>query len=243
MITMADVCRVIPRRVRQLLRRWQGVGVETVESLFLERLIARLFFARLIRKTSNFADVKWLGKPVWQNVLDLWVIQETIVEIGPALLIESGTNRGGSAYFYASLFDLMGAGDVLTFDVRRMHDLSHPRIEFAIGSSLEPQMMQKAKRRAELVKGPVMVILDSDHSEEHVFQEMEAYAPLVSPASFMLVQDGVIDTLGMLRGDRPGPLPAIRRFLNRHPEFEVDEGRGNRFLITHHPLGWLRRTR
>jgi cephalosporin hydroxylase len=86
-----------------------------------------------------------------------------------------------------------------------------------------------------------MVILDSDHREPHVFREMELYGPLVTAGSFMLAQDGVIDLLPFGRGDRPGPLPAIRRFLSGHAEFEVDRDRCERFLITHRPMGWLRR--
>ena len=85
------------------------------------------------------------------------------------------------------------------------------------------------------------VILDSDHSQAHVAQELEAYAPLVTPGSYLLVQDGVIDTLPVFAHGRPGPLPAIHAFLRAHPEFEVDRAKSERFLITHHPSGWLRR--
>ena len=71
--------------------------------------------------------------------------------------------------------------------------------------------------------------------------EMEAYSRFVTVDSYMLVQDGVIDIMPTLRSDRPGPLPAIRQFLRGHPEFEIDRSRSSRFLVTHHPLGWLRR--
>jgi len=86
-----------------------------------------------------------------------------------------------------------------------------------------------------------MVILDSDHSQAHVAAELEVYAPLVTLGSFCLVQDGVIDVLPMMLGARPGPLPSIDNFAVRHPEFEIDHERGERFLISHHPRGWLRR--
>ena len=56
-----------------------------------------------------------------------------------------------------------------------------------------------------------------------------------------LVQDGVVDTLGLYRADRPGPLPAIHQFLAGHPEFQIDRERVERLLVTHHPDGWLRR--
>jgi cephalosporin hydroxylase len=207
----------------------------------LRRPVSRLFFMDLISKTNNFGDVTWMGHPVWQNVLDLWTIQETLVEIKPDLLIECGTNRGGSAIFYGQLFDLLGKGRVITIDIEKMHDRSHPRVTFLIGSSTDPEIVSQVRAAAENVPGPVLVILDSDHSAAHVARELDAYAPLVTPGSFLLVQDGVIDVLPILRSERPGPLPAIQAFLKSHPEFEVDCGRNERFLITHHPMGWLRR--
>ena len=86
-----------------------------------------------------------------------------------------------------------------------------------------------------------MVILDSDHSRPHVAAELELYAPLVTPGSFLLVQDGSTDVISVFRSGRPGPLPAIHDFVARHPEFEIDRARSARFPITHHPDGWLRR--
>src|SRR5918998_5541202 len=77
------------------------------------RAVAQLYHHELIAKTDNFATVKWLGNPIWQNVLDLWTIQETISENRPALLVEIGTNRGGSALFYAQLMELMDHGRVV----------------------------------------------------------------------------------------------------------------------------------
>jgi len=207
----------------------------------LGRPIARLFFMDLIGTTENFGDVTWLGHPIWQNVLDLWTIQEALAAVKPAVLIETGTNRGGSAFFYANLFDLLGAGRVITVDVERMHALTHPRVTWLLGSAVEPGIVAQMQAAAKDAGGPVFVILDSDHSARHVAQELEAYAPLVTPGSYLLVQDGVIDTLPIFRQGRPGPLPAILDFLRRHPEFEVDRARGERFLITHHPMGWLRR--
>jgi cephalosporin hydroxylase len=85
-----------------------------------------------------------------------------------------------------------------------------------------------------------MVLLDSDHNEAHVGREMEIYQRFVTPGSFLLVQDGVIDTLPFFAAGRPGPLPAIEAFLKAHQEFEVDTERCSRFLITHSPKGWLR---
>lgn len=218
--------------LRVMFRVWARTGRRPVGRLFLNDLIAR---------TGNFGGTTWLGTPVWQNILDLWTIQETIAEIRPALLIETGTNRGGSALFYASLMELMGTGRVLTIDIERLHQLDHPRIEFLHGSSTDPAIVEQAKAAAAAADGPVMVILDGDHSRDHVARELELYGPLVTSGSLLLSQDGVIDQLTMFADTRPGPLPANREFLARHPEFEHDRERNERFLISHHPVGWLRR--
>jgi cephalosporin hydroxylase len=205
------------------------------------RPVTRLFHQDLVAKTGNFAHTTWVGQPIWQNVLDLWTIQETISEIRPALLIETGTNRGGSALFYAHLMDLLGTGKIVTIDILKLHELEHPRVEFLIGSSTDEAIVERVRAAAAEADGPVMVILDGNHDRDHVAKELELYAPLVTPGSLLLSQDGVIDELAMFADSRPGPLPANRDFLARHPEFEHDEERNERFLLTHHPLGWLRR--
>jgi cephalosporin hydroxylase len=208
---------------------------------FLAPHVEAWFFRDLVRKTENFSHVTWLGQPIWQNVLDLWVMQETIAEVKPTLLIETGTNRGGSALFFAHLFDLMGQGSVVTIDIARMAEVSHPRITCLIGDSTSLAILETVRARVNETNGPVMVTLDSDHAQQHVRKELDCYAPLVTPGSYCLVQDGVIDTLPMFSGGRPGPLPAIEDFLRTTSDFELDEERSRRFLITHHPRGWLRR--
>jgi cephalosporin hydroxylase len=205
------------------------------------RPAGRLFLNDLIAHTGNFDVTKWLGVPVWQNTLDLWTIQETIAEIRPALLIETGTNRGGSALFYAHLMDLLGEGRLVTIDVECLHELDHPRISFVQGSSTDPKIVDRVRAEVEASEGPVMVILDADHARAHVAEELELYSPFVTPGSFLLSQDGVIDQLWIFSDSRPGPLGANREFLARHPEFEHDRVRNERFIVSHHPYGWFRR--
>ena len=220
------------RATRAQLKLWAKTG---------RPLTTRAFHRDLIVKTGNFGHTTWVGLPIWQNVLDLWTIQETIAEIKPALLIETGTNRGGSALFYAHLMDLLGEGEIVTVDIVKLHELEHPRVEFLIGSSTDPQIVERVKAKVDGVKGPVMVILDGNHDRDHVAQELELYGPMVTPGSLLLSQDGIIDQVGLFRDTRPGPLPANEAFLRGHPEFEHDRERNERFLLTHHPVGWLRR--
>jgi cephalosporin hydroxylase len=220
----------------------KSVGLTRLGERFLFPMVNDLFSIELMQKTRNFESTKWLNQPIWQNVLDLWTIQETISEIRPHLLIETGTNQGGSALFYANLFDLLGEGRVITVDIKRMHDISHPRVEFIIGESLAERTLTRVTEAVNSVNGPIMVILDSDHHYHNVSGELKAYAPFVTRGSFVLVQDGIQDRLPVLRQNHPpGPLPAIRDFLASNDNFEVDRERCERFLISHHPEGWLKK--
>ncbi len=219
--------------------------LKTTAKLFYHKWFAPainyFFFRDLISRTKNFASVKWLGNTILQNIFDLWVTQEIIFEVKPELLIECGTNKGGSSLFYANVFDLMGQGSVITIDIEKMHNLSHPRVTYLMGSSTSPDIVDAVRHKAAACQGPVMVILDSDHSQQHVMRELECYAPMVTTGSYCLVQDGVIDTLGIFRAGRPGPLPTIDDFIRTANHFEIDEELSKRFIITHHPKGWLKR--
>jgi cephalosporin hydroxylase len=218
--------------------------IKSVYGKYLAQAVHLLFLRDLVSKTNDFDSVTWLGYPVWQSVTDLWVIQETIASVHPDLLIECGTNRGGSSMFYAHLFDLMGGGGkIVTIDIEKLHELSHPRITYLIGSSTSEEILSVVRERVAGCSGPIMVILDSDHSRDHVRRELDLYTPFVTVGSYCLVQDGVIDVLSSLRHVRPGPLPAIEDFLKSTNEFEVDEERCSRFIVTHHPKGWLRRSK
>lgn len=199
------------------------------------------FQAALIEHTDNFGSSTWLGKPIWQPTLDVWTLQETLFEIKPDLLIECGTYKGGSSYFFGDMFELMGNGRVITVDIVKLHNLSHPRVTYLIGDCASPEIVAQIRAERDKVTGPVMVLLDSDHSAAHVRKELDAYHSFVTPGSFLHVQDGVIDVQPMFAAARPGPLVAIESFVTEHSEFEVDLARSNRFLITHHPKGWLRR--
>lgn len=219
--------------IRQRVRSWWEV-----------RVVRRLGLRALVGRTANFSDVYWLGKPAWQNITDIWALQEVIVDRDVDLVLECGTNRGGLTYFFATLFDLRNKGNVITVDVVDLADFTHPRIEFVHGSSTDESIVDRVRRRiAELAPRHLLVLLDSDHAEHHVLGELRAYADLVGVGDYVVVQDGVIDELRIFRDSRPGPLGAIRRFLASDDRFEVDRERSTRFLFNHSPSGWLRRVR
>ena len=102
-------------------------------------------------------------------------------------------------------------------------------------------IIEKINSLVKEIDGPILVILDSDHTRQHVLKELNACAGLVTLGSDIIVQDGIIDTLPVFKGDRPGPLVAVKGFLQSNKDIEIDNARSERFLIPHHPCGWLKR--
>ena len=183
----------------------------------------------------------WLGAQALKNPLDLWVYQEILHETRPDVILETGTYRGGSALYLASICDLLGAGDVVSIDIEPVRDdyPRHPRITYLSGrSSTDPGVLAEVRARVEGRR--TLVVLDSDHSQAHVEAELEAYAPLVPVGCYVIVEDS---NIGQIRKDlMPGPLQAIEAFLAGNGDFEVDRER-EKFLITFNPSGYLRRVR
>jgi cephalosporin hydroxylase len=172
------------------------------------------------------------------------LLQEAIVEGSVDLVVECGTNRGGSAYFMGTIFDLLGRGSVITIDIENQREVDHPRVEYIIGNTTDPDVFTQVCRLAsERQPKHILVFLDSDHSQAHVEQELALYSDLVGIGDYICAQDGCIDELRMLRAGRPGPLRAIEDFVRSDGRFEVDEERSGRYLVSHSPKGWLRRVR
>lgn len=211
---------------------------------FQQQVVRPLAAGAIIGRTNNYATVRWLGRPMWQNVTDAFLLQETIVDVDVDLVVECGTHQGGSAFYMATIFDLLGRGEVITIDVDDLVDFDQDRVTFLRGSSTDPAIVDDVHRRVSASASKrVMVVLDSDHRAPHVLAEMHAYADLVTIGSYLYVQDGNIDEFRILRGGRPGPLRAIEQFLAEDDRFEVDAERCERYLIGHSPSGWLRRVR
>jgi len=219
------------------------------------------------RYAYNF---RWLGRPIIQVPQDMIALQELIWQLRPDLIVETGIAHGGSLVLSASMLALLDYCDsvearstldphatrrrVLGVDIDiRAHNRdaieAHPmahRIDMIQGSSIDPTVIARVH---EVAAGheKVMVVLDSNHTHAHVLAELDAYASLVSPGSYCVVFDTVIEDLpaGMYP-DRPwdvgdNPKTAVREFLSRNSDFEVDEDIEAKLLITVAPGGYLRR--
>lgn len=201
----------------------------------------------------------WMGRPIIQLPEDMLRIQEVIFALQPDLIIETGVAHGGSLVFYASLCKAMEKGRIIGIDIEiRPHNRSaieahalSDRITLIEGSSTAPEVVEQVHS---LVRPgeTVLVILDSNHSYQHVMGELTAYAPLVTPGSYIVATDGIMfDLADVPRGDADwrhnNPSRAALDFAASHEEFTIEqpawpfnesELHSN---ITHWPHAWLKR--
>ncbi len=202
-------------------------------------------------------NFSWLGRPIIQYPQDMIAMQEIIWNVKPDLIIETGIAHGGSLIFYASMLELLGNnGHVLGIDIDiRMHNRmeieKHPmfkRITMFEGSAIAPEMAERVREFAKPYQN-ILLVLDSNHTHDHVLAELELYSPLVSKGSYCVVFDTVIEDMpaGSFP-DRPwdkgnNPKTAVWEFLKTHDEFEIDREIENKILITVAPDGYLKKVR
>jgi cephalosporin hydroxylase len=203
----------------------------------------------------------WMGRPIIQLPEDMVRAQEVIYRVKPDVIVETGVAHGGSLIYYASLFKMMNnGGRVIGVDIEirphnraaiEAHELS-PGITLVEGSSTDAGIVERVRG---LIKPgqKVLVFLDSNHTKQHVADELVAYAPLVTPGSYIVATDGLMQFLDDVPRGKPewkhdNPTAAARDFADAHPEFVIDEppafvfNEGEvREHVTHWPGAWLRR--
>jgi len=206
------------------------------------------------RYSYNFT---WMGRPIIQYPEDIIAMQEIIWAVQPDLIVETGIAHGGSLLYYSSLMELLGDnGLVVGIDVDiRSHNRAaieaHPmfkRIRMIEGSSIDEVV---AAQVAELAvdRRCVMVVLDSNHTHDHVLKELQLYSPLVTAGSYLTVFDTIVDDMPKSSfPDRPwgpgdNPATAVREFLRDDKNFEIDREIEAKLLLTAAPGGYLRRVR
>lgn len=199
----------------------------------------------------------WLGIPIIQLPEDIVRIQEVIYKIKPDVIFETGIAHGGSLILYASLCKAIGKGRVIGVDIeirphnRKMienHEL-YPYITLIEGSSTDGSVIERVKSGIKPGE-TVLVILDSNHTKDHVTKELEAYCDMVTKGSYIIATDGFMkDLLDVPRGKMEwkydNPYEAAKEFAEKHPEFEIsqpawpfNESQLNK-NITHWPGAWL----
>ena len=198
----------------------------------------------------------WLGVPIIQLPADVMATQEVVWDCKPDVVIETGVARGGSLIFMASLLTLIGKGKIVGVDIdirahnRRSieeHALTN-LVTLIEGPSTDPETI--ARVRETIPDGAsVMVILDSDHSYDHVLDELRVYGPLVTPGQFLVVADTLLGRLTpeqtpKARADvwEPGnePLSALREYMRETDRFSIDEAINGKLILSSSPGGYLR---
>ena len=195
-------------------------------------------------------STKWMGVNIVKCPLDLHSYQEIMFETRPDVIIKTGTLHGGSALWFAHMMELMSLSPgVISIDIhgdtippRPKHD----KIVYLTGSSISKEILESVESYLSsatdiLRRAPrVMVVLDSDHRANHVYQELSLYSGLVTPGCYLIVEDSNIGGHPVLGGWGAGPMEAMDSWLPGHPEFERDAYR-ERFLLTMNPMGYLKK--
>lgn len=204
----------------------------------------------LAQYSYNFS---WMGRPIIQYPQDMVAMQELIWDIKPALIIETGVAHGGSLIFYASLLELIGDGEVIGIDIDiRAHNRKaiedHPmskRIKLIQGSSIDEDIVAQVQALA-AGKGPVMVLLDSNHTHDHVLAELEMYSSMVTKDSYLVVFDTIVEHMADdCYPDRPwgpgnNPKSAVYEFFKKTDRFVIDDDVDAKLLVSVAPSGYLR---
>lgn len=201
----------------------------------------------------------WFGRPLIQLPEDIVRLQEVLYRVKPDVVIETGVAHGGSLVYYATLCKAMGRGRVVGIDIEirphnraaiEAHELS-PLVTLVEGSSTDPAIV----RHVHSLVHPgetVLVILDSNHTKAHVAAELEAYGPLVTPGSYIVATDGVMQDVHDVPRGRPewtrdNPSAAAAEFAARRGEFALEQPAWPfnesplHANVTHWPGAWLRR--
>jgi cephalosporin hydroxylase len=217
--------------------------IEEFHKLFYGQGMLRLNIAgeEVVLQNKNTAYYK--GIETQKNPLDLWVFQEIVWETKPDLIVEFGTAAGGTTYFLADLLE--GTDRILSVDIvdRRATLQKNGRITYLGGDTLD-ENIQMVIRDVAGYYHRRMLILDDDHSKEHVLEELKRYSWLVTPGQYLIVEDTNISGHPVGEKNGNGPMEAVEEFLatEQGKKFEVDRSR-EKFLCTFNPGGYLRRVR
>lgn len=187
----------------------------------------------------------WLGVPTLKSVCDMWNYQEILAWMRPSLIVEFGTAFGGSALFFATVMEKV-RGDYLVFTVDidrgRVNErvLTHERIEIFTASSTDESVRRRISELRATHPGHIFSILDSDHSEAHVFAELELLQTVLVAGDYVVIEDTHFNGHPVLPNHGPGPYEAVQRFLSTHPgQFRHDRARETKFGFSFATNGFL----
>ncbi|SAI34468.1 Rhamnosyl O-methyltransferase precursor [Bordetella ansorpii] len=209
---------------------------------------------------DHLFNIRWLGERFFHLPGDMLALQELVWRIRPSVIVQTGIAAGGGVVFSASMLELAtDTGRVVAIEPRlrdevrqtlQSHRLAH-RMHLVEGESCSPDVLAQVRQQIERNggQGPVMAILDLTHTHAHVLDELRCYGELVTPGSYVVVMDTIMEYLpaGMFQGKPYGrgnnPATAAAAFLEGDTRFEVDHDIEDRVIMTLSPGGFLKRVR
>lgn len=212
-------------------------------------------FTEISVKLKYSYNFSWLGRPIIQYPQDIVMLQELVWKIQPDLIIETGIAHGGSLILHASMLEMLGnGGQVVGIDIdirkhNRIEIEKHPmfkKITMLEGSSVSNEIIEKVSKIAQ-GKKKIMVLLDSNHTHDHVLKELKLYSEFVTKDSYLIVYDTIVEDMpDKLWNDRPwgkgnNPKTAVWEFLKTNSDFEIDKSIDNKLLISVAPEGYLKK--
>jgi len=190
----------------------------------------------------TWLNTRWKGVYLAKCPMDLWQYQEIVFDTQPDVIIETGTWHGGSALFLRDMLRLSGKskGLVITIDSAPMGMFKDEDGVIQLIGDSASLIIEDAVKKYIVSSDKVMVILDSDHSEKHVLNELNMWGKYVSAGHYLIVEDTNVFGNPVYKEHGPGPMEAMIKWLKNHSEFQTDEHR-ERFLMTFNPKGYLKR--
>lgn len=196
-----------------------------------------LQYRDLYEQQKLWQQMTYRGWEVWKTPEDMWLYQEVIHELGPSVIVEFGSGRGGSGLFFADMLEVCvgGLSIVLSMDIdERDERPEHDRLHFFTGHSRDESTVNWVHKTVAAYGGPVLIIEDSLHSAEQIRGELSLYHDLVTPGSYFVIEDGGWP-------DQPREIQIeIDEFLESHTDFHRDASKW-KYNLTMAPDGWLRR--
>lgn len=241
--------RTLPSGVVNVIPLYSAEGFKTVSDVWLKQEWNQL----------HWQSFSWFGLQIWQLPEDVMRLQEVVAAVKPDVIVETGVSKGGSAIFFSTMCRLLGKGRVISIDIHIPAEVRQAieqspfsdLITLIEGDSAAPEVVAQVKNRIGADE-KVFIFLDSDHSKAHVLRELNAYSGMVTPGSYIVATDGVMQSLtdtpyGKPEWTEDNPAAAAREFAATHPEFAIRRPTalfGDQYVIesmTFWPDAWLYR--
>jgi cephalosporin hydroxylase len=209
--------------------------------------LAKHYYHLWYYNTGVWQQTTWMGVHTLKSPMDMWNYQEILVSLQPSVIVEFGTNQGGSALFFSSVMQQIGrpyvivSADIAASGISEKTK-SDPNVRLLTASSSSPEVRKTIQELRLKFPGPAFAILDSDHSKEHVFAEMESLRDILVAGDYMIVEDSNINGHPVLSSFGPGPYEAVQEYIRKYPQdYEHDFERERKFGFSFAPNGFLRR--